>query len=114
MLAIKHGSCSSVCKSACLLNKRPQVKILPAPNLFLIDRKRKLNHYKVVDTSFFFGRLLPQEAGGRSGCAGLRFAAVLYRARNRRGKGTKPFASHGAEKLIAKVTAMSVSKSSHF
>lgn len=27
----------------------------------------------------FFWRLLPQEAGERSGCAGLRFATVLRR-----------------------------------
>jgi hypothetical protein len=38
----------------------------------------------IVDSLIFFlsnfGRLLPQEAGGRSGCLGLRYATVLYRA----------------------------------
>lgn len=35
-------------------------------------------------------------SGARAGCAGLRFATVLYHARGRHGKGTRPFASHGA------------------
>jgi hypothetical protein len=35
---------------------------------------------KRICISFEFGRLLPQETGGRPGCCGLRFATVLYRA----------------------------------
>ncbi len=33
---------------------------------------------KKISSRFGFGRLLPQEAGGRPGCFRLRFASVLY------------------------------------